>query len=116
MVVTVHQQDVAPGVKRLDGPERGGDPGRQAVCFCGQVHAVRVGVAHVGGENLTAVRCLPDEGDPIDGQRHAAPDGSVAKSELAVELGHLGGVAERVGKIANPHGSAVGISRSDASQ
>ena len=102
-------------MKRLDGPQRGGDSGRQAVRFCGQVHPVRVGVAHVGGENLTTVRCLPDEGDPIDGQWHAAPDGSVAKSELAVELRHLGRVAEGVGKIANPHRSAVGISRSDAS-
>ena len=71
-------------MKRLDRPERGGDPVRQGIGIRRQVHSVRVGVAHVGRKDPTAIWRLPDERDPIDGERHTAPDCGMPKSELTV--------------------------------
>src|SRR2546423_5405586 len=74
---------------------------------------MRIGVAHVGGQNLTTVRRLPGEGDTVDSERNAAPDGGMREAELTVDLRHLRGVAERIGKVADAHRSPMGVGRCD---
>ena len=96
MVVAVHQQDIGGRVEGGDCLQRARDAGRERIALGRQIDPLRVGIAHVGGENLAAVRRFPVEGDAVDRQRHPSPDGGVAEAELVVDLRHLGGVAERV--------------------
>ena len=89
MVIAIHQEDIGRWPERLDGHQRGGDSVGQRHWFGWQIHAMRIRIAHIGGEDLATIRRLPGEGDAVDGEGHAAPDGGVCKTELAVDLGHL---------------------------
>ena len=101
-------------MKRLDRLQRGCNPRRQGRGLGGQIDALRVGIAHVGGEDAAAIRCFPGERHAIDLERDAAPDGGMPKAELVVKLRHLGRVAKRVGKVTDPHRAAVRLSRGDS--
>ena len=79
-----------------DRLQRARDARRERLALGRQIDPLRVGIAHVGGENPAAVRCFPVEGDTVDCERYATPDGGMLKAQLAVDLRHLGGVAKRV--------------------
>ena len=113
VVVAIHQQDVGHRLKWLDRFQRARDSDRQRRRFGRQIDAVRVRVAHVSGQDLAAIGRLPDEGNSVDRQRHAPPDGGMLETELAVDLRHLCRVTERIGKVADPHRSAMHVSQCD---
>ena len=113
MVIAIHEEDVARWPEGLDGLQRRGDPGGQRRWFGWQIHAMRIGIAHIGSQDPATIRRFPGEGHAVDGEGNAAPDGGVSKAELAVDLRHLCRVAEGIGKVADAHRSAMRVGGCD---